>query len=243
MPEIVSEGMYEKTPYMLMEYVSGTSYAELMTHSQQAVDQLIFQLGMSVAKLHTQSTEKFGHIQSIDVPQQKIKCQSESWADYIFTQLDNHLRLCLQEQYLSEEDCEESQAIFAQLVPSIEIKDGRLLHCDLGKQNIFQSTDGRLVLIDWEDALGGDPVFDIAMWGSFMGNEAHINTFLKGYGQANEIPQDFKLRYHLYHYRIVLAKTVHRYRFQYCKNDKIHASVRLGSSLTALRTLLQGHMA
>ena len=89
----------------------------------------------------------------------------------------------------------------------------RLLHGDLGNHNIFVQNNAVTALIDWEDALIGDPAFDVAMWLTFHPPRRHA-AFLQGYGLAAQ-EDGFRLRCALSFLRIALSKTVHRHRFAY----------------------------
>ena len=77
-------------------------------------------------------------------------------------------------------------------------------------------TDGDRVLglIDWEDAVAGDPVYDVAFWATFHPPARHA-SFLSGYSDVRPLPDDFPIRFWLYFLRIAVAKAVHRRRFGY----------------------------
>ena len=94
-------------------------------------------------------------------------------------------------------------------------------------------------LIDWEDCLAGDPAFDVASWGTFVGNHERRAAFLKGYAPDGGPGADFELRYWLYSLRILLAKTVHRQRFGYARTDRIEPGARLRPPLEELSRRLE----
>src|SRR5262249_51720235 len=110
-----------------------------------------------------------------------------------------------------------------------------LLHGDLSGRNIF--TDGVAItaVIDWEDCLAGDPVFDLAFWATFHQDERH-GALLDGYASVRPLPADFDARFWLYYLRVALSKTVQRHRFGY--PDRVPgfppASHRIGKALARL---------
>lgn len=67
-------------------------------------------------------------------------------------------------------------------------------------------------MIDWEDSLCGDPIFDVAYWGTFCRDEMRAE-FLRGYETVQILPEDFERRYWLYYLRVAISKTVHRHLF------------------------------
>jgi Ser/Thr protein kinase RdoA (MazF antagonist) len=93
-------------------------------------------------------------------------------------------------------------------------------------------------LIDWEDCLAGDPVFDIAFWATFHPERRH-DVFLEGYRGVRDLPDDFELRFWLYFLRTALSKTVLRHRFGLQdKPGRPPASLRIHRGLEKVESLL-----
>jgi Ser/Thr protein kinase RdoA (MazF antagonist) len=116
----------------------------------------------------------------------------------------------------------------------VNVSGGALLHGDLGSHNVLTDGDRLLGLIDWEDALSGDPVYDLAFWATFHLPERHA-AFLAGYRELRPLPDDFPVRFWLYFVRILLAKAVHRRRFGYPdRPDRPTAAHRIRDALANL---------
>jgi hypothetical protein len=60
----------------------------------------------------------------------------------------------------------------------------RLLHGDLTPRHFRVLADGRLGVIDMEDAGGGDPLHDLAWWSYWPAHRPWTASFLDGYGLA-----------------------------------------------------------
>ena len=88
----------------------------------------------------------------------------------------------------------------------------RLCHGDLGNHNVFVRDGHVSALIDWEDCLAGDPVYDVAFWATFHPPRRY-DALIAGYRAAGTVPEDFFRRFWLYYLRVALAKTVVRARF------------------------------
>lgn len=176
---------------------------------------LLIQLGQAVARLHKLTGNKYGLLDIAflrEEPSTPTGLHS-SWADYLFLQLEEHVRICEEANKLSSSEAASVHFHFHQSRSEFEKAPSCLLHGDLGNHNVL--TDGKTILslLDWEDALCGDPIFDIAGWGTFN-REEMLPPFLEGYTSITPLPSDFEWRYWLYYLRIALAKTVHRLRFQ-----------------------------
>jgi fructosamine-3-kinase len=200
---------------------------------------IVTKLGFIISLLHKIKTAGFGLIDIRRVlSHQAGEGLSNTWVDFVCRNLEEHLRTCCAIQALSLHDGQKIESMFENARPILKSIQPSLLHGDLSNGNIF--SDGREItaIIDWEDCLSGDPIFDIAFWGTFIGNDERRKSFLNGYQSLQPLPVDFELRYWLYYLRIVLAKTVLRYRFNYYLQDRIPASFRLKKSLSKLESIL-----
>lgn len=224
--------------YMIMEKVNGSPLSSFVNDAHKAYNHL-YQLGKTLAQIHQIKVDGYGSLVSDSTFEQNSYVGiRKSWKEYLYTQLDVHIKYCYDKKIIDLNQSDMIGEIFLTHEKVFDIAQPCLLHGDLGNQNIFiqQDTDA-VVLIDWGDALSGDPVFDVAMWGSFVGNHEKLNLLLEGYQSVSNLHVDFELRYWLYYLRIMLAKTVHRHRFQYHKCDKIPALSRILLPIKELSTL------
>ena len=136
-----------------------------------------------------------------------------AWRDYMMLNLEAHVAMCRDIGAITSDQSEAILRIFADHAAVWHDVPARLLHGDLGNCNIFVRNNAVVALIDWEDALIGDPAFDVAMWLTFHPRRHHA-AFLQGYGSAT-LDNGFRLRCALSFLRIALSKTVHRHRFAY----------------------------
>lgn len=92
-----------------------------------------------------------------------------------------------------------------------------LLHADLSNHNIFVDPDtgGLTALLDWEDALIGDPLYDLADWATFHDADEDLwHICLDAYFGGRERPWDFERRFWTYFLRISLCKWVQHRRYE-----------------------------
>ena len=101
------------------------------------------------------------------------------------------------------------------ILDKFEVAQPVLVHGDIANHNTFTENGKLTALIDWEDCLSGDPVFDLAYYGTgCYGHDEWKEWFLDGYIKVNPLGDDFEKRYWAYYLRIALAKSIVRYRFK-----------------------------
>ena len=148
-----------------------------------------------------------------DAPLDRPRGALESWPDYVMLNLDRHIGACRDAGYVDAELAARIVRMFEVAQPWLRDRPMRLLHGDPGTHNVCIDPNTRQVtaLIDWEDALVGDPLFDVAMVSTFQ-PARRMPEFMAGYGLASAGLEDKRL-IALYFLRIALSKTVHRLRF------------------------------
>ena len=208
--------------------------------SQYIQPQLLVELGQLVAQIHGVQTDGFGLLdvrRIINKQHTQGKGLLETWGEYIVLNLEEHIKVCLDIGAINREECRRITLLFDRASRILENDKSCLLHGDLGGHNVFSDGERITAIIDWEDCLCGDPVFDIAYWGTFY-RDYLLDPFLKGYRMIRDLPEDFEVRYWLYYLRIALSKTVHRYRFRYPDPpNRPPASLRIQKGLERLRSL------
>lgn len=194
------------------EAVPGTPLAELPQAAQDA-PQTLRAIGGALARLHGIAAAGAGPIDYRAATGAPRGLHGD-WRAYMTLRLDAHLAACRAAGALDAEQADAAQRLLASCATCAAAMDEapmRLLHGDLGNHNLLLGAGRLRALIDWEDALAGDPAFDVAMWMTFHPPRRHA-AFLDGYGAVGGA---FRLRIGLSYLRIALAKTVHRARFGY----------------------------
>lgn len=153
------------------------------------------------------------------------------WDQYIEVQRTAHV---LSLEAASLVDAREATAIavaFARARDALAAVEPRLLHGDPGNHNVIAAVGHEPVLVDWEDALLGDPLFDVAFWATFH-PERRWPALFDAYFEPGWRPT---WRFWLYFLRVSLSKTVHRVRFGYAdKPGRPPAAARIQRALRGL---------
>lgn len=198
-------------PFLFIEEARGQTLTNFENPETQAVPEpLLFEFGRTLSKVH-RIAGAGGGLLDCGAKAWPAGLHS-SWREYIFLRLDEHLQLCLDIGAITEAEQRDARQHFTSSELILNTAPIRLLHGDPGHHNVFSDGQSITAIIDWEDALCGDPVFDIAYWGTFVRDEMRAQ-FLEGYESVENLPADFEYRYWLYYLRVALSKTVHRQRF------------------------------
>lgn len=221
-------------PYLIVEQANGRPLREFENPDTQAMPEpLLFELGKTLARIHAVETRGAGLL-DVGTLETNPSGLLATWKDYIHLRLEEHVRVCREIEAISAGEAATIGQLFANIPPPQPL---RLLHGDTGHHNFFSDGLRITAVIDWEDALSGDPIFDVAYWGTFVRDEMRAR-FLEGYSSVQPLPADFERRYWLYYLRVALSKTVHRHHFR--AKDRLGrppASQRIQKALSNLAKL------
>jgi len=194
--------------FMVTAVAKGTALNDGVDDDERLLPLLRAQ-GRAMATLHaTPADAGFGLLDVREAALGRLVGSHDSWAGYLNTRLVEHLRVCLAIDAVSVHEAAVIERLFAD-VP--RVNQSMLLHGDPGNHNVFAAGGEVTALIDWEDSLAGDPVYDVAFWATFHPERRH-RDMLASYREAATVPDDFQRRFWVYFLRIALAKTVVRHR-------------------------------
>jgi hypothetical protein len=212
----------------LLEAARGVSLREF-DHDDDALSPLLTRLGTFLARVH--QIDVGGH--GLLVPDHETRGTCPSWPSYLNNHLDRHLAICRDINAISQTECATIRRLFDDRLP--ELTTMSLLHGDPGNHNVFVAGGEVSCLIDWEDAVAGDPVYEVAFWATFHPERRH-QAFLDGYFGEHLSDPDFSDRFWLYFLRVALAKTVVRHNLGLTdKPGRPPASRRIQRGLQGLR--------
>lgn len=217
-------------PFLIIEEAKGQPLNRFEDPETQKIQKpLLSEFGKQLASVHKIKTIGGGFVD----PAAPTRGLLSSWRDYVFLNLESHVATCQQIGAINDEEAKEA----LRWIRNAPEEGGSFLHGDPGHHNVFSDGERITAIIDWEDALAGDPIFDIAYWGTFVRDEMRAE-FLEGYSAVASLPADFEFRYWLYYLRIALSKTVHRHRFgTKDRPGRPPASLRIQKALSKLRAL------
>jgi len=163
----------------------------------------------------------------------------DRWRDYIMLRLEDHVRACTDAALIDVRIADRILNRFERLAALLQERPMRLLHGDPGIHNFCADPAFERItaLLDWEDVLVGDPLFEVAMVATFQ-PERRMPAFLAGYGMPEPDTAE-QLLMALYFLRIALSKTVHRLRFGIKdRPDRMAAHLRIHQGLDRVERLV-----
>jgi len=230
-------------PYLILKSAEGTCMRSI-DFKDPFYGRYIHDLGQVLARLHSLTLDLSGY-GLVDaghfLDQREFRGLAPNWSHYILDQLDDHLAVVRSMKLLEATEEIFIREALMSFLESTGDPPQRLLHGDLGSHNVYVDMKLKRVsaIIDWEDVLIGDPIFDIAMGASFHRMTEFLDKLLSGYGQESLLlDQDTSFRFWLYFIRIALAKAVIRCRFYNAKEKDPESLDKINLALAELRKIM-----
>ncbi|MDP2815206.1 MAG: phosphotransferase [Rectinemataceae bacterium] len=147
----------------------------------------------------------------------------DSWEEAIREDVEGTLGYLERAEIINAETAERSKRTFEQYKSLLTLPKGVLLHGDFHPANVLVYADTGLVAgaVDLSQAKVGDPLFDIAFYGTY--DIETFSEFMTGYAEVRPLPEDSRERLALYSLRILMSKAKLRKRFGY--EDRIAAAI------------------
>jgi len=228
-------------PYLILERAQGKRLREQELDSPE-IPLIVAELGRVVAQMHAIPGPGGWGLLAYGTRDEDFRLcgSSTSWKDYIFTNLYSHVHNAYAYGVLDAKAHDFIHHFFSDGDRLFEVAPAKaLLHGDLGSHNVFFATNGSpqiTALIDWEDALAGDPAFDVASFASFFRMHEFLEAFLTGYCDVGgALAEDFELRLWTYYLRIVLAKATLRIRLGYDRGGASISKPKIAMAIDRLR--------
>jgi len=201
--------------FQIMEFVNVKDLNFYYKNNSLDIEAISRQTGKYLSMLHGIKFDGFGFLNTdLLAEKQEIRGLDETYADYFNKKLEAHLR------YLQDNSLLEAKIInkivdnFQKFSQLLNIKQGRLIHRDLAYWNMLGTENNISALIDWDDAVIGDPADDLGILNCFHG-EAVMKTILENYSVDFNIYDNFECRIWLHTLRNMLWKTAIRHQMGY----------------------------
>jgi aminoglycoside phosphotransferase (APT) family kinase protein len=178
------------------------------------------QLGLYLRRLHTIRLDGFGFVDTRLLRRTgRIRGLDASYRDYFHKRFDDHLNYLRRHNLLSGDDCDEVRSLFRRNESRLDRTHGVLVHRDMALWNVLGTPDRITAIIDWDDAVGGDPADDLGILGCFYDDD-FMNALTESYWDGAKPPEDFVCRVELHTLRNMLWKTMLRHALGYFEKDR-----------------------
>jgi len=207
--------------YQIQDMLDGSDIEGNFHGTRMDYDQLSFDLGVSVATWGELEYEKFGRVDESLAVKGILRGTRNSMYDYMIVRLDEDIRFLFDAHVVTMDVADHIRKLFEGHKPVMQMKRGTLVQYDLADHNImFDGNKTITGIFDWEAAVIGDPVLDLASaptWKTFYPREEKM---LEGYRSIRDLPNFFKEKMHIYRLRTMIWKMVYAIRADILNDDR-----------------------
>lgn len=116
-----------------------------------------------------------------------MKGESDNWESFILTYVAFYGARLVDARIIEEKDLQ----VFCDALEGIDfgIKNPHLVSRDIKPSNIIRDEEGRVWILDWEDVMLGDPIFDLAVFGVKYGHGVLWKNLVKGRSLDVSLPR------------------------------------------------------
>lgn len=201
--------------FQVMDRVSEPS---LNTHQRAGrldLAAVALQLGQYLRRLHCVRLEGFGFINTERLARTgEVRGLDGRYPAYFNKRLEGHLGYLALHELLTEPVVAEIRELLRRHLPVLELSQGVLVHRDMAFWNVLGTPHRITAIIDWDDAVSGDPADDLGILHCFH-DEAFMDRVMEGYWGADRPPEGFQFRVWLHLLRNMLWKTQIRHALGY----------------------------
>jgi fructosamine-3-kinase len=164
-----------------------------------------------------------------------------SYRDYFMLRLDEHLRFLEARSFLSSARADEIRSLIEAHADLLRLDQGVLVHKDLALWNLLGPPDAVAAVIDFDDAISGDPLDDLSLLACFH-DGAFLERVFAGYTRGRGLPEDWRPRFWLHLLRNLVVKAVIRVGAGYFERDSGFFLIGSGGSGAVLRRFTEARI-
>lgn len=200
--------------YQIEECLVGSDIENNFKGTREEYDKMTYDLGKYIATYSKIKLDKFGMFDADSANKEMLIGTKNTFHDYIVTCLEDDLSYLVNSNVVSNAKRKKIRELFEEYKPIInDIQSGSLVHHDLADHNIFFDGKNTITgIFDWEAAVIGDPVLDLAScptWRTFYPRE---EILIEGYKSVTQLPDNFHEKMNIYRLRTMLWKIVYAIR-------------------------------
>jgi fructosamine-3-kinase len=164
-----------------------------------------------------------------------------SYSSYFFCNFRRHLDFLVERAFFTPAQAETIAAAVSRHDALLAVPRGCLVHKDLALWNILGAPDRIAAFIDWDDAISGDPMDDLALLACFHDADVLRRAFT-GYSRVRPLPENHLPRFWLHLLRDMIVKAVIRVGAGYfTRNDGFYL-IGAGSDGSDLETFTRSRI-
>jgi bile acid transporter len=196
--------------YQVFEFVPHPDLNRLDKQGELAAPIIAEQIGRYVAAWQSVQPTGFGPFDPARLRQTgELEGLHTNYESYFRLNWEKHLNFLVENDFLAADDRRAFQTIVDQHADLLRIEQGCLVHKDLALWNILGTRDEITAVIDWDDAIAGDPTDDLSLLACFHSAE-FLDRVIEGYESVRPLPENFLRRFWLHLLRNMVVKATIR---------------------------------
>lgn len=199
--------------FQIQDMLEGADIERAFHGTRTEYDQLSFDLGAAIARWGTLKYDKFGRFDPDIATQGTLIGTKSSMYEYMLVRLDEDIRYLADAEVVPVKLADPVRALFDTYKSVMTVASPTLVQYDLADHNIMFDGEKTITgIFDWEAAVAGDPVLDLASaptWKTFYPREEKL---IEGYTSISKLPTFFKEKMRIYTLRTMLWKMVYAIR-------------------------------
>lgn len=229
--------------WQLMEVINCPDLNELHKAGRLDLAGVARDIGRALARWQSVPLEGFGPFDPQTLRREnRLQGFHATYADYFLLRLDAHLQFLVERNFLSAPAGAEFRQAIERHQPLLAIEHGCLVHKDLALWNILGTPERIAAFIDWDDAIAGDPLDDLALLGCFHDGNV-LGRVLEGYTAVRPLPAEHRRRFWLHLLRNMLVKAVIRVGAGYFDRSDRFFLIGAGGTGADLRAFTHARLA
>lgn len=207
--------------HILMEHVGTNDLEKHLVQYPKDAASYAYHSGAFLKRIHDVPIKGFG---MLAMKNGELQGSQNTWKEAIRVRMEETLSYLVKHGLLTSKQEKDIKSAFARHEDLLAMDQGVTLHGDYHNANIMiDDTNGKVVAaIDLSQAKAGDPLYDIAFYGTYVSPEI-FSIFCDGYFDRSSKPRNFKEKIALYQLRIYMSKAKLRKRFGY--DDRIGLAI------------------
>lgn len=231
--EVDSSRNYYPFAYQIMKYVDYSDLNQLYKENKLDICIIMGYLGRYIAQWQDICTEGFGFFDVALLRKEGyLKGLCNTYCDYYMLNLDRHLNFLVQNRFITQSKSNLILDIVSHHSSLLGIDEGCLVHKDIALWNLLGNASEIKSVIDWDDAVSGDPTDDLSLMACFH-NGKEIRALINGYREYKILPDNFEKRFWLHLLRNIIFKSVIRVGAGYF--NRTNSFFLIGTDGNALR--------
>jgi len=229
--------------WQLLEDIPCPDLNQLFKEGRLDTARVAHQIGAAVATWQGLRPDGFGPFDpEILRRENRLYGFHRRYEDYFRLHLERHLEFLVQREFLPPADAAAIRREIEQHRGLLQLDQGCLVHKDLALWNVLGDQQHIAAFIDFDDAIAGDPLDDLALLACFH-DGAFLQRACDGYRSVRPWPADGLRRFWLHLLRNMLFKAVIRVGAGYFERNDSFFLIGAGTSGAGLRQFTWERMA